>query len=53
MLIQYFEKAKEKIELVQKNEMIKMREAAVRVAEAIQNNGIVQLFCLWPLTHYH
>lgn len=44
MLTKYFEKAKEKIELVEKNESGKLREAAEKVAEAIQNGGIIQLF---------
>lgn len=44
MLFQYFEKAKEKIELVEKNEMSNMKEAAEKVAKAIQNGGIIQLF---------
>ena len=44
MLSQYFKIAKEKIELVEKNEMSKLREAAEKVAEAIQNGGIIQLF---------
>ncbi|MFC7395049.1 SIS domain-containing protein [Scopulibacillus cellulosilyticus] len=44
MLSQYFSIAREKIELVEKYEMNKMREAAEKVAEAIQNGGIIQLF---------
>ncbi|WP_066309488.1 SIS domain-containing protein [Bacillus sp. FJAT-29814] len=44
MLTKYFEKAKEKIELVEKNESGKLREAAEKVAEAIQAGGIIQLF---------
>ncbi|MBI0579033.1 SIS domain-containing protein [Neobacillus cucumis] len=44
MLNQYFKKAKEKIQLVEKYEMEKLKKAAEKVAEAIQNGGIVQLF---------
>ncbi|MEH7108964.1 SIS domain-containing protein [Bacillus sp. JJ1764] len=44
MLKQYFEKAKEKVELVEKNQMAKLKEAAEQVAKAIQNGGIIQLF---------
>ncbi|MGJ7910784.1 SIS domain-containing protein [Neobacillus sp. LXY-1] len=44
MLKQYFEKAKEKVELVEKNQMANLKEAAEQVAKAIQNGGIVQLF---------
>ncbi|MDR6999809.1 SIS domain-containing protein [Neobacillus niacini] len=44
MLTQYFEKAKEKIQLVEKQEMEKLKQAAEKVAEAFQNGGIVQLF---------
>lgn len=44
MLEMYFDKATEKIELVRKNEMKQMKEAANRVAVAIQNEGIIQLF---------
>jgi len=40
----YFDKATEKIELVRKNEMKQMKEAANRIAVAIQNEGIIQLF---------
>ncbi|MEK5393919.1 SIS domain-containing protein [Margalitia sp. FSL K6-0131] len=44
MLSNYFEIAKEKIELVEKNEMGNMKKAAEKVAEAIRNGGIIQLF---------
>jgi len=44
MLSQYFEKAKERLELVEINEKEKMSAAAVKVAETIMNGGIVQLF---------
>lgn len=44
MLEMYFDKATEKIELVRKNEMKQMKEAANRIAVAIQNEGIIQLF---------
>jgi len=44
VLEMYFDKATEKIELVRKNEMKQMKEAANRIAVAIQNEGIIQLF---------
>lgn len=44
MLSQYFARAKERLELVEKNEKEKMSAAAVKVAEAIKNGGIIQLF---------
>ena len=44
MLTQYFEKAKLKLELVEKNEISNLREAAEKVAESIRNGGIIQLF---------
>ena len=44
MLIQFFQKAKERIEMVEKNEKEKLQKAAEKVAEAIQNGGIIQLF---------
>ncbi|MET3696250.1 uncharacterized phosphosugar-binding protein [Bacillus oleivorans] len=44
MLIQFFEKAKERLELVEKNEVENLIKAAQKVAEAIQNDGIIQLF---------
>ncbi|MED1472236.1 SIS domain-containing protein [Bacillus salipaludis] len=44
MLNQYLEKAKEKIQLVEKYEMEKLKKAAEKVAEAIQNGGVIQLF---------
>lgn len=44
MLEMYFDKATEKIELARKNEMKQMKEAANRIAVAIQNEGIIQLF---------
>lgn len=44
MLAQYFEKAKERIELVEKSEKEKLMKASEQVAEAIQKGGIIQLF---------
>ncbi len=44
MLLHYFDMAKERIELVEKTEKVKLQEAAIKVAEAIQNGGIIQLF---------
>ncbi|MGG1677945.1 SIS domain-containing protein [Neobacillus sp. NRS-1170] len=44
MLTQYFAKAKEKIEQVENSEIENLKKAAEKVAEAIQNGGIVQLF---------
>ncbi|WP_223593893.1 SIS domain-containing protein [Neobacillus bataviensis] len=44
MLTQYFAKAKEKIEQVENSEKEYLKKAAEKVAEAIQNGGIVQLF---------
>jgi uncharacterized phosphosugar-binding protein len=44
VLTQYFAKAKEKIELVENSEKENLKKAAEKVAEAIQNGGIVQLF---------
>jgi uncharacterized phosphosugar-binding protein len=44
MLNQYFARVKERIELVEKIEKEKMSAAAVKVAEAIKNGGIIQLF---------
>lgn len=44
MLTQYFDKARQKLELVEKNEMDNLRKAAEKVAEVIQKGGIVQLF---------
>jgi uncharacterized phosphosugar-binding protein len=44
VLTQYFEKAKEKLDLVEKNEKDNLRKAAEKVAEVIQKGGIVQLF---------
>ena len=44
MLTQYFERAKERIELVEKSQAEKLKEAADKVSQAIQNGGIIQLF---------
>ncbi|MED3622570.1 SIS domain-containing protein [Bacillus thermocopriae] len=44
MLAQYFEIAKNKIELVEKTEKGKMQKVAEKVAEVIQKGGIIQLF---------
>lgn len=44
MLTEYFERAKERIELVENNERENLTLAAKKVAEAIQNEGIIQLF---------
>ena len=44
MLSTYFEQAKERLELVEKSEKENMQKAAAKVAEAIQNGGIIQLF---------
>ncbi|TWT05502.1 SIS domain-containing protein [Planococcus sp. CPCC 101016] len=44
MLSSYFKKAQERLELVEKNEQQAMKEAAGKVANAIQAGGIVQLF---------
>ncbi|MEW9110775.1 MAG: SIS domain-containing protein [Cytobacillus gottheilii] len=44
MLDQYFQKAIQRIQLVQENEKEKMIKAAEKVAASIQNGGIVQLF---------
>ncbi|TWT13325.1 SIS domain-containing protein [Planomicrobium sp. CPCC 101079] len=44
MLNDYFARAKERIELVEKTEKTNMLEAARKVAEAIQRGGIIQLF---------
>ncbi|OIK05545.1 hypothetical protein BIV60_27650 [Bacillus sp. MUM 116] len=44
MLTQYFDKAKEVIKQVEKQEIEKLRNAAEKVAGAIQTGGIVQLF---------
>lgn len=44
MLSQYFVNAKERLDLVEKNEKENMFAAAQKVAEAIKNGGIVQLF---------
>jgi uncharacterized phosphosugar-binding protein len=44
MLTQYFDKAKEKLELVEETQKESLQKAAEKVAEVIQNGGIVQLF---------
>lgn len=44
MLTQYFDKAKEKLELVEKTQKENLQLAAEKVAEVIQNGGIIQLF---------
>lgn len=44
MLSTYFEQAKERLELVEKSETENMLKAARKVAETIQNGGIIQLF---------
>ncbi|PLR91914.1 SIS domain-containing protein [Bacillus sp. T33-2] len=44
MLTQYFEKAVEKIKLVETNEKVNLQTAAEKVADTIRNGGIVQLF---------
>lgn len=44
MLTQYFEQIKEKLRLVEEEEKGRLRNAAEKVAEAIQNDGIIQLF---------
>jgi uncharacterized phosphosugar-binding protein len=44
MLTAYFDKAREKLQLVEEHETGRMAEAARKVAKAIQNGGIIQLF---------
>ncbi|MBZ5201474.1 SIS domain-containing protein [Planomicrobium chinense] len=44
MLTAYFEKARERLRLVEEQEAEAMAEAARKVAIAIQNGGIIQLF---------
>jgi uncharacterized phosphosugar-binding protein len=44
MLTQFFNKAKERIEIVEKNEKENIQKAAEKVAEAIQDGGVIQLF---------
>jgi uncharacterized phosphosugar-binding protein len=44
VLSQYFDKAREKLDLVEKTQVKYLRLAAEKVAEAIQNGGIIQLF---------
>ncbi|CEG23908.1 hypothetical protein BN1080_02915 [Planococcus massiliensis] len=44
MLKAYFEQAKERLELVEKNESERMKQAAQKVADVIQAGGIIQLF---------
>lgn len=44
MLAQYFERAKERIDLVEKSEAENLKEAAHKVSQAIQKGGIIQLF---------
>src|SRR5690606_20218976 len=44
MLSAYFERAKERLELVEKNESERLKQAAQKVADVIQAGGIIQLF---------
>jgi uncharacterized phosphosugar-binding protein len=44
MLTNFFKKSMERLEIVEKNEKEKLLAAAERVAESIQNGGIIQLF---------
>lgn len=44
MLTQYFDSAKERLKLVEENEKDKLMNAAEKVAHAIMNGGIIQLF---------
>ncbi|MFT4413756.1 SIS domain-containing protein [Fredinandcohnia humi] len=44
MLTQFFDKVKERLEIVENTEKENLRQAAEKVAEAIQNGGIIQLF---------
>ncbi|KKI90875.1 hypothetical protein WQ54_18280 [Bacillus sp. SA1-12] len=44
MLTQFFNKAMERLEIVEKNEKENLQKAAEKVAEAIQGGGIIQLF---------
>lgn len=44
MLNQYFEKVKERLQMVEDNETENMQAAAQKIAAAIQKGGIVQLF---------
>lgn len=44
MLTQFFHKAKERIEIVEKNEKENLQEAAKKVAAAIEAGGVIQLF---------
>jgi uncharacterized phosphosugar-binding protein len=44
VLTQYFDKAKEKLALVEETQKESLQKAAEKVAEVIQNGGIVQLF---------
>lgn len=44
MLTQFFDKVKERLEIVENTEKENIQKAAVKVAEAIQNGGIIQLF---------
>ncbi|CEG28740.1 SIS domain-containing protein [Bacillus sp. B-jedd] len=44
MLTQFFDKVKERLEIVENAEKRNLERAAEKVAEAIQNGGIIQLF---------
>jgi uncharacterized phosphosugar-binding protein len=44
MLLEFFKRAKDRIQLVEENEKEQLTEAAKKVADAIENGGIVQLF---------
>ncbi|HYK71619.1 MAG TPA: SIS domain-containing protein [Pseudoneobacillus sp.] len=44
MLTQYFESSREKLKLVEENEKEQLISAAEKVAKAIMNGGIIQLF---------
>lgn len=44
MLSAYFERAKERLELVEKNESERLKQAGQKVADVIQAGGIIQLF---------
>lgn len=44
MLSAYFERAKERLDLVEKNESERLKQAAQKVADVIQAGGIIQLF---------
>jgi uncharacterized phosphosugar-binding protein len=44
MLTQFFDRVKERLDIVENTEKENLRKAAEKVAEAIQNGGIIQLF---------